>query len=217
MSRSMIAARSLSCPAPTEGARIRLQLVRLARAGLCASLVGLLAACADGSDTAVDTAVDTGSTQATAPASGEVELARYELNMEGVNQYFTAFRNMGTAMQGMSAMEREALDFDASDTDFNGYVGRLESQPVLDRAIRDAGLTPREFSLVLWSMLQASMANAVLQAQPAANQDSLAAEMRVNMANVRFMREHEAEIRQKQQQLDAELERLGLASDDTAR
>jgi len=190
---------------------------RLACTALSIAIAALLGGCADGSDTAVDTSAGAmtegarASEPGTAAASADAAtLASYELRMDEVDKYFAAFRNIGTAMQRMTPEQRQAVEFDATDTDFDGYVARLESQPVLNQAIRDAGITAREFSLVLWSMLQSGMAAAVLQMQPNANTDSLAAEMQVNMDNVRFMREHEAELRQKQEALDAEMRRMGL-------
>ncbi|HSJ63314.1 MAG TPA: hypothetical protein VK922_05320 [Gemmatimonadaceae bacterium] len=57
-------------------------------------------------------------------------------------------------MQRMTPQQREQLVMDAGQADLNGYVARLESRPEVNRAIRDAGLSAREFSLILWSMLQ---------------------------------------------------------------
>lgn len=203
-----------------ESARVRFPMsprprVRRAVVALCAAAFTVLAACADDTDTAVDTGTAAGAMETSAAeTAGVATLANYELTMDQVDKYFAAFRNMGAAMQRMSPEEREALEFDASDTDFNGYVARLEAHPVIERAIRDAGLSAREFSLVLWSMLQSSMANAVLQAQPDVNEDSLANEMQLNMNNVRFMREHEDEIRQKQDALDQEMQEMGVVQEE---
>lgn len=211
--------RPASVARPFSG--VRTETVRFAFLVLSLALAILLGACADSSDSATDTMAAAGAMEGatasepgTAAASSDAAtLASYELRMEQVDKYFDAFRNIGRALQGMTPAEREALDFEASDTDFNGYVARLESRPALNEAIREAGLTAREFSLVLWSMLQSGMAAAVMQAQPNVDQDSLAAAMQVNMDNVRFMREHEAELQQKQQALDAEMERIGVADD----
>jgi hypothetical protein len=203
-----------------ESARTRFPIsprprARRAVVALCAAAFTMLAACADDTDTAVDTGAAAGAMETGgAETAGIATLANYDLTMDQVDKYFAAFRNMGAAMQRMSPQERETLEFDASNTDFNGYVARLEAHPVIERAIRDAGLSAREFSLVLWSMLQSSMANAVLQAQPDANEDSLARAMQVNMNNVRFMREHEGEIRQKQEALDQEMQEMGVVEED---
>lgn len=170
----------------------------------------LIAGCSDGVDTADTTAAASSDVAASAQTTDINDIRDYDLEMEQVDKYYAAFRNIAGAMEQMTPAQREQLDMDASETDLNGYIARLEGQPAISRAIRDAGLTAREFSLILWSMLQSGMASAVLQTRPNANEDSLAREMNVNMDNVRFMREHDAELRQKQQALEAEMQRMGL-------
>jgi hypothetical protein len=182
----------------------------LVRAASAAALVVLLAACAENVETA-DTGAAGGEAMAASAQTTDIgDIRDYELRMEQVDKYYAAFRNIAQAMQRMTPAEREQLNTDASTVDLNAYVAKLEQQPEINRAIRDAGLTPREFSLILWSMLQSGMASAVLQTRPNANEDSLAREMNVSMANVRFMREHDAELRQRQQALDVEMRDMGL-------
>jgi hypothetical protein len=182
----------------------------LVRAANAAALVVLLAACAENVETA-DTGAAGGEAMAASAQTTDIgDIRDYELRMEQVDKYYAAFRNIAQAMQRMTPAEREQLNTDASTVDLNAYVAKLEQQPEINRAIRDAGLTPREFSLILWSMLQSGMASAVLQTRPNANEDSLAREMNVSMANVRFMREHDAELRQRQQALDVEMRDMGL-------
>jgi hypothetical protein len=182
----------------------------LVRAASAAALVVLLAACAENVETA-DTGAAGGEAMAASAQTTDIgDIRDYELRMEQVDKYYAAFRNIAQAMQRMTPAEREQLNTDASTVDLNAYVAKLEQQPEINRAIRDAGLTPREFSLILWSMLQSGMASAVLQTRPNANDDSLAREMNVSMANVRFMREHDAELRQRQQALDVEMRDMGL-------
>ncbi|HSJ63315.1 MAG TPA: hypothetical protein VK922_05325 [Gemmatimonadaceae bacterium] len=60
------------------------------------------------------------------------------------------------------------------------------------------------------------MASAVLQSRPELNEDSLAREMQVNMANVRFIRENEAVLREKQQALEADMRAMGMDEDSDA-
>ena len=184
------------------------------RVAVFAMALALFTGCADSSDTAVaDSAAGIGAGAASADASGDLRtLANYDLRMEQVNKYYAAFRSIGAAMQGMTPQQREQLDMNANDANLDGYIARLEGQPVINSAIRDAGLSAREFALILWSMLQSGMASAVMQMQPNADKDSLARAMEVNMDNVDFMREHEAELRQKQEALQAELERLGATN-----
>ncbi|HUF31109.1 MAG TPA: hypothetical protein VMM77_10715 [Gemmatimonadaceae bacterium] len=190
-----------------------LRLEPLIRAAVCVTAVAVFTGCADSSDTSVgDSATASGAS--TADASGDLRaLANYDLRMEQVDKYYAAFRNIGVAMQGMTPQQREALGMDASDQNLDAYISGLESQPAINSAIRDAGLTAREFALILWSMLQSGMASAVMDMQPNADKDSLAREMEVNMDNVNFVRQNEAELRRKQEALQADLERMGVTED----
>ena len=188
-----------------------LRLEALARLAFCAATVAILAGCADGSDSAVDETTEAGGAASATAADDLRDVSNYELRMEQVDKYYQAFRNIGEAMKDMTPQQREALEMDASDTDLDTYVSRLEGQPAVNSAIRDAGLSAREFSLILWSMLQSGMAAAVLDMQPNANQDSIAREMDANMDNVRFLRENEAELRRKQEALQADMEKMGVS------
>ena len=183
----------------------------VSRVACAATVIALLAACADSADT-VDTAA-AGTAASSDQTTDLADITNYELRMEQVDKYFAAFRNIAAAMQRMTPQQREQLDMDAGQTDLNGYVARLESQPEVNSAIRSAGLSAREFSLILWSMLQSGMASAALQSRPELNEDSLAREMQVNMANVRFIRENEAALREKQQALEAEMRAMGMNED----
>jgi hypothetical protein len=195
-----------------EPIRMSARNITAARVATAALAVALVGGCADDVETADrEAATATGSPATQTTDVGDI--TRYELRMEQVDKYFAAFRNIAAAMQRMTPEQRARLDMDAGQTDLDGYIARLEREPEVDRAIRDAGLSAREFSLLLWSMLQSGMASAVLQARPNANEDSLAREMNVNMANVRFMLEHDAALRQKQQALEAEMRAMGLGAE----
>jgi hypothetical protein len=195
-----------------EPIRMSIGNFAVAPVATAALMVALVAGCADDVEPA-----DRDATPAAVPPAGQTtdvgDITRYELRMEQVDKYFAAFRNIAAAMQRMTPEQRERLDMDAGQTDLGGYIARLESEPEINRAIRDAGLTAREFALILWSMLQSGMASAVLQTRPDANEDSLAREMNVNMANVRFLREHDAALRQKQQALEAEMRAMGMGAE----
>lgn len=198
--------------------RIRRFLRR--NAASVAALAALLA-CGDGADrsdtaTVADSGVAARTTaQPTGAASDVAAIRDYELRMEQVDKYYAASRNIALAMNRMSPEEQAQVEMDSADVDLNGYIARLENSPAINQAIRDAGLTAREFSLILWSMLQSGMASAVLDAQPDVNQDSLAQALNVNMANVRFMREHQSELQRKQDSLDREIESMDTRRDTT--
>jgi hypothetical protein len=186
------------------------RLESIARLAFCAATVAVLAGCADGSDADVEVSAEAGGAASATAANDLRDVSNYELRMGQVDKYYEAFRNIGEAMKDMTPQQREALNMDANEADLDTYVSRLEGQPAINSAIRDAGLSAREFSLILWSMLQSGMAAAVLDMQPNANQDSLAREMDANMDNVRFIRENEAELRRKQEALQADMEKMGV-------
>jgi hypothetical protein len=104
----------------------------------------------------------------------------------------------------------EAARDDAGDDSLDDTVRKLEANAVVSGAIRDAGLSAREYATVMISLMQASMAMSVMQMRPGDNQDSLAREMRVNPANIAFMKANQAEIARKSQELAAEMQRLGI-------
>ena len=80
-------------------------------------------------------------------------------------------------------------------------------------AIREAGLSPREYIVLTVSMMQSAMAAGVAKMRPNDNQDSLVREMKANPENVKFINEHEAELGQKQKAMADEMKKLGLDDD----
>ena len=75
------------------------------------------------------------------------------------------------------------------------------------KAIEKAGLSPKEFAVIMMATMQAGMAQGIIAMRPKDNADSLAREMKTNPANVRFMREHQAEIEAKQKAMAAEMKK----------
>ena len=187
----------------------------LRRVALLAPLL-LVVACAPDADTAADSGA-AAAPAAAAPASTGDDLAdvsAYELTMDRMDRFYAVQRALGTRMAAMSPAEREALDI-ASDADdsIDDTVRKLEGNATMAAALRDAGMSAREFTVLTAAIMQSGMAAAVLQMRPEANQDSLMREMKVNPANVRFLRENEATLQRKQAELQAEMQRLGLDTD----
>lgn len=180
-------------------------------------LVLALVACSKG-DAPADTAA-AASAEAAPASSGDdlADVTSYTLTMAGIEKSLDVQRRVGMQVKAMTAEERQAF----ADADVGGdpeqgiddMARKIAAQPVMAAAVRDAGLTPREYALLIMSMVQSGMAGAVMKMRPEANQDSLAREMKANPANVRFMMEHEAEIRQKQAALEAELRAAGVPMD----
>ena len=183
-------------------------------AWLAASLLAV--ACSSGDD-----AVPPGSTVSTdGPAAGGDldDISRYELTMERMDRIYAAQRNIALAIRDMTPAEREAMETTGGGSATLAEFARgIESNPKIRQAIADAGMSPREYATATMAMVSASMAASALHMRPTENQDSLAREMHANPANVRFLRENEAELARKQEQLDTELREAGALDDDPAR
>lgn len=155
----------------------------------------------------------------TGSAQGDEDLAdvaSYRLTMDKLDRYFAAQRNMALRMKAMSPAERAALERedDGDDTDayqsLDDMARKIERNPVMGAAVREAGLSAREFSTITIAMVQSAMAAGVLQMRPNDNQDSLVREMKANMDNIKFLRANEAALKQKQEAFAAEMKRLGV-------
>jgi hypothetical protein len=166
---------------------------------------------------AADSNGETDTTEAPAAAAPDVDtdladVTNYELTMDRVDRYFNATINVGRAMQGMTPAERAA--FEGPDEEempsLDDMADRISSHPAVERAVRDAGLTPREYGTIAMSMLQAAMAQAFSAMQPNADPDSLARAAGANPANVAFMRDNAEALGQRQQEVAAAMEEYGI-------
>lgn len=142
-------------------------------------------------------------------------ISRYRLTMDKVNRYIAAQRGIGRKIAAMTPAQRETMRAEAARDDSNDdslddTVRKLEANAVVSGAIRDAGLSAREYATVMISLMQSSMAMSVLQARPNDDQDSLVRAMNVNPANIAFMKANQAEIARKSQELAEEMQRLGI-------
>ena len=177
--------------------------------------------------TSSDDAADSADTDA-APASAQQQqqqanddlgdISEYRLTMDKMNKFFEAQRNLGIAASKLSPAEREAMEAkneaEGSDGSLDQMVKRIEDNKMANDAVREAGLSAREFTMISLAMMQAAMAASVLQMRPNDNQDSLAREMKANPDNIKFMRDNQAEMTRRQEALAAEMKRLGLDTDD---
>jgi len=179
----------------------------------------LLGACEKGNDTAL-TADSGTSTAATSNQSADEQLAdiaEYRLTMDRYDKYATAQRNIFLKASKLSPAERQAMEArndgrDDSDATLDQMVRNVEAEPLMVAAVREAGLSPREFTMITMAMMQTAMAAGVAKMRPNDNQDSLIRAMKANPANVKFLLDNEAELTRKQKVLAAELKRLGAST-----
>ena len=163
---------------------------------------------------------------ASAGAKGDADLAdvqSYELTMDKVDKYFAVQRNLANKVKAMSPAERKAAmahkdddnDEDSGKSDdIDGMARKIDSQPQLAAAIREAGLSSREFAVMTLALMQSGMAASVMKMRPKDDPDSLARAMKANPANVRFYREHEAELTRRTNEMKAEMKAVDATSDE---
>jgi hypothetical protein len=186
--------------------------------GLIAAM--LFAAACGRDDAGSGTNADAAASDAAAgtQAGAEQDLADvtgYRLTMDKMDKYFAAQRNMAVKLKEMSPEDRARIEADGGDSNdgLDDIARRIEQHPVISGAVREAGLSPREYATLTMAFVQSAMAASVLQMRPNDDQDSLAREMKANMDNIRFFREHETELKRKQEALEQEMQRLGISED----
>lgn len=175
---------------------------------LVLALVLMLSACSKDTD-ARD---ESGAAPAGSTAQVEEDLAdltKYDLSMDKMDEYFETMRHMADEMKGMTPAEREAMDMkNDNDASIDEMIAQAESNKVVRDATRKAGSSPREYVMTSLSYFTSAMAMSVLQMQPNANQDSLIREMKVNPDNIKFIKEHEAELTTKYKAMEEQMKAL---------
>ena len=175
-----------------------------------AGLLAVAAACSPGDSAPEnpDSAASAG-TAAGAASSDLADVTNYRLTMDKMDKFYEAQLNIARRVKDLPPAEREALDAGSDDNSLDDMAKRLDSHAATREGLREAGLSAREFSTMMMAMMQAGMAASVMQMRPNDDQDSLAREMNASMENIRFLRENEAELMRKQQELEAELREMG--------
>jgi hypothetical protein len=140
------------------------------------------------------------------------DISKYKLSMDKIDKYIQSQRNLAAKLQSMTPAERQALKDRGEASDANASLddmaAKIEKEPVMVDAIRAAGLSPREYVMITLSMMQTAMAASVAQMRPNDNQDSLIREMKANPENIKWYKEHAAEINQKTKAVEAEMKAL---------
>ena len=188
------------------------------RPSLVLAAAFVLAACGKRDAASGDTSAAAAAAASTpAASSGGDDLAdvtNYKLSMDKIDRYIAAQRNITNKVKSMSPAEKQAMEArnegrNNQNASIDDMARNIDSEPMMRDAIRSAGLSTREFALITISMMQSAMASSVLKMRPQDNQDSLIREMKANPDNVKFYREHEAEITKKTADLQAEMKAAG--------
>ena len=184
-------------------------------------ITGIFAFTACGKDKGdASPAAETPGTPAAAAQAEEdlADVTKYRLSMDKIDKYMAAQKNIATKAASLTPAQRAAMEAkneNAGDPNasLDDMVRRIESEPMMVSAIRDARLSPREFTMITISMMQTGMAAAVAKMRPTDNQDSLIRAMKANPDNIRFYNENEAEILRKSKELEAEMKKARISND----
>ena len=119
------------------------------------------------------------------------ELSSYQLTMADIRKFAAANANLA------KHPKVEQDDDDAEDADnasLDEMAARIESIPVARKAVEAAGLSARQYAVITMALFQASFAQYAVE--QGADAGKVAREAGVNPANIRFVKEHKAELEQ---------------------
>lgn len=134
------------------------------------------------------------------------EVAEYRLTMDAVQKMHRAQLNIYEAMQQdpqlaqMASMSAEEFSLDAMEQ-------RFGSVPGIRTAIEEAGLSVREYGVIMLALFQASFAQASLEM--GAQRDTVLAATHMNPDNLEFVEQNRDALRQMQDELEAASRRAG--------
>lgn len=152
-------------------------------------------------------AADPAATEAPAGGSGESDLDEirgYRLRMDKIRRFYDAGARLAAAARGMDSAQMKLDADDGSPQTVDAMAAQIERLPVARAAIEGAGLSAREYALISLSYMQAAMAGAVAEQQRM--DDATAAEkMKASADNIRFVREHKAELERLQREAQAKI------------
>ena len=188
------------------------------RLALVALGLTTLTACSKKDSASESASASTSGTPAASNNTANEDLAditKYRLTMDKIDKYLAAQRNLAQKAKELTPAQRAALEARNENSgdpnqSMDEMVRRIEKEPIMVDAIKDAGLSPREFMMITMSMMQTAMAASVAKMRPNDNQDSLIREMKANPDNIKFYNQNEAEITRKSSALAADMKKLGM-------
>lgn len=179
---------------------------RRLRATVLLALAIVTAACGKKTESADDTGVpDVGAevpdvaTRGGSVDSDARELSRYRLTTADLRKVGVAYEALKRIVQQNPNLAAEDEGEQSGEKSLDQMAAEIERVPQLRKAIEDAGLSAREYSVISLALMQASAANMLVQ--QGAKPDSIAREIGTHPDNVRFAKEHEAEIARLQRAL----------------
>ena len=133
----------------------------------------------------------------TASEDDAQELSQYVLTVEDVRKWTEATRNASKYVN----KDEQKNDSD-DDQSIDGLERQFSANPRVRAEIEKTGLEVRDYVIIMWTMLQASMAQYAID--QGVSPDSVGATTDVNPANLVFIREHQQEIAEMQKAMQGQ-------------
>jgi len=113
------------------------------------------------------------------------ELSNYQLTMADIHKLAAANANL-------AKHPNVDQDDDDEDESLDEMTVQIESNPIARKAVEAAGLSARKYVVITMVLFQASFAQYAVE--QGADPGKVAREAGVNPANIRFIKEHKAEL-----------------------
>ena len=135
--------------------------------------------------------------QAHSAAGGDAdlrELSRYQLTMADVRKFAAANANLAKQPKVEQSDDDAEAEDEGDNESLDDMAARIESNPIARKAVEAAGLSARQYVVITMALFQASLAQYAVE--QGADPGKVAGETGVNPANIRFVKEHKAELEQ---------------------
>ncbi|HEX8430648.1 MAG TPA: hypothetical protein VF625_05140 [Longimicrobium sp.] len=171
------------------------------RAPLAVAALALLAACGSEAPSreAPGIAGQFVATAAAEPAAEVAAPAEYRLAMGKVGAWIDAQRNLALVTFANPTLRAEGPAGESVDA----AAARLDASPELAGAVREAGLSTREYATIGWSVAQAEAARAAVAR--GATPDAAAATAGIHPENVAFLATHGADVERMKKAMQDEI------------
>ncbi len=120
------------------------------------------------------------------------QLQDFKLSMPRMQKWVQAQRNLVALSKARPDLEGTyKVEQNAS---LDQQVAALEGHADVRKAVRDAGVSPREFTLTTWAYMQAATAHTVQQMPTGKTRDSVMQSLKVHPENITFVQKNRSEL-----------------------
>ncbi len=156
-------------------------------------LLVTLTACSPTDKASDDTDVAAPATTGSRSLDSDLEQVQdFKLSMPRMQKWAQAGRNLVALSKARPDLESSyKVEQNAS---LDQQVAALEGHPEVRKAVKDAGLSPREFTMISFAYMQAATAQSVGRMPPGRTRDSVMQSLKVHPDNVTFIQSNRSEL-----------------------